>query len=266
MNNRTLLAKITRRWPAKVLSVAAAIVIMLFHRMSTLETRFFSSQLQIITGELIPSMPYSSVVRVSVRGEANIIHTVMEEDIVTFLDISAHTNEGVFNVPVQIRRTGTALVPQPLEISVEPMEITLHLEQRISRNIPLIPVFRGNISYGYEMAAQSLHPASVVAEGPRSILEGISAFQTGIIDLEGRNEDFSFSAGIVNTYPFVVITGSAATEFRGTVRRIVQIQERHEYEETDAEAAEQHQNEDLEYIPSANAGTYTSLRLERIRS
>ena len=225
LNSRKLLAKITAKWPAKVLSVAAAIVLMLFHRMSTLETRFFSSQLQVITGELVPSNYYSRVVRVSVRGEANIVHTVLEEDIVTFLDISGFTTEGIYQVPVQIRRTGTALGAEPLEISVDPLEITLHLEQRVSRNIPLIPVFRGNIAGGYEMASQSLRPSGIVAEGPASIIGQIVRFETGIIDLEGRNEDFAVTVDIINPHPFIVIRGGVNTEFHGTVRHIVQVQE-----------------------------------------
>ena len=224
MNSRKLLARITAKWPAKVLAVAAAVVLMLFHRMSTLETRFFFSQLQVITGELVPSNYYSRVVRVSVRGEANVVHTVLEEDIITFLDISGLTTEGIYQVPVQIRRTGTAVGTEPLEISVDPLEVTLHLEQRISRNIPLIPVFRGNIAGGYEMTSQSLRPSGVVAEGPASIIGQIVRFETGIIDLEGRNEDFAVTVDIINPDQFIVIRGSATTEFHGTVRHIVQVE------------------------------------------
>ena len=252
LNSRKLLAKITAKWPAKVLSVAAAIVLMLFHRMSTLETRFFSSQLQVITGELVPSNYYSRVVRVSVRGEANVVHTVLEEDIVTYLDISGFTTEGVYQVPVQIRRRGTAIGTEPLEISVDPLEVTLHLEQRVSRNIPLIPVFRGNIASGFEMTSQSLRPSAVVAEGPASAIGAVVRFETGIIDLEGRDEDFAVTVNIINPDPFIVIRGSVATEFHGTVRHIVQIVEYRENEETNEyedEYRELDYNEGESYLP-----------------
>jgi len=219
-NLRKLLGRITRKWPAKVMAVAAAIALMTFHRMSVIETRFFPSPLLVEAGELVPASRYTGVVRVGIRGEAGIISTVFEGDIETFLDVSAFTAEGLYRVPVQVRRTGTAAGGAPLEISVEPAEVVLRLEQRVSRNIPLVPVFRGTLAYGFEAAGHSLIPASVVAEGPRSILEAVPAFETGIIDIEGRNDDFTLSLEIINTDPFVVIRGVEGAEFRGLVRPV----------------------------------------------
>ena len=219
--NRKLLEKITEKWPVKVLSVAAALILSVFHRMNTLETRFFSAPLGIEAHEtLVPANIFTQVIRVSIRGEANNIYPILEEDIETFIDLKRYTNEGNYRIPVQVRRKGSALGVDALEISVDPIEIPVRLEQRLSRNINISPVFRGSVAQGYELTSQSVVPAVVIAEGPRRSIEALHEFYTGIIDLEGRYEDFSIIVNIINDDPFIVIHGNRMVEYRGTIRRI----------------------------------------------
>jgi len=232
LNSRKLLARITKKWPVKVLSIAAAIILMLFHRMSTLDTRvFYSSLREEISGELMPSGSYSRVVKVSIRGEANSINPILEEDIEIFIDLKKYTTEGTYQVPVQVRKKGSALGAGLLEISVDPLEIPLRLERRVSRNILLNPVFRGNVAAGFEIAGQTMSPAGIVAVGPRSVMDSITNFQTDIIDLEGRNEDFTVRVNIINQNPFIVISGNGTAEFHGSVRRSVRASENRQWQQ-----------------------------------
>jgi len=130
LNNRNLLAKITDKWPAKVLSVAAALILFVFHRMSTLETRYFSTPLQVETGaDLVPSGTYTQIVRVNMRGDATSIYSILDGDIEAYIDLKKYTEEGRYLVPVHIRKKGSALGVEPLEISVDPLEISLWLER-----------------------------------------------------------------------------------------------------------------------------------------
>jgi len=226
LDNKKLLAKITDKWPAKVLSVAAALILFTFHRMSSLETRFFSVPLLVETGDdFIPASTLINVVRVNLRGDTNNIYAILDGDIEAYIDLRDYTTEGWHQIPVQIRKKGSALGIEPLEISTDPLEISLRLEQKISRNISLRPVFRGTMAAGFEMTGYFLTPASVFAEGPRSAMETITDFQTGIINLEGRNEDFTVTVNIVNHDPMVVIQGNGMTEFRGTVSHPVEADE-----------------------------------------
>ncbi|MCL2067887.1 MAG: CdaR family protein [Treponema sp.] len=231
MNSKKLLAAITDKWPAKVLSVAAALFLMLFHRMSNLETRFYSSPLQIETGtDLIPASPHTRVIKVGLRGEANVIRPVFDEDIEPYIDLKKYTSEGWYQVPVQVRRKGSAVGIEGLEISVDPAEISLRVEEKISRSIPVRPVFRGTVADGYELAGQSFSPAGIFVEGPRGALELITGFQTDYIDLEGRSDDFSVFVYVINHDPFVVIRGNGMTEFRGHVRPLPPVEEEIEEE------------------------------------
>jgi hypothetical protein len=216
-----LLAKITERWPAKVLSVAAALIISIFHQMNSLESRVFSSSLRVELGDtLIPANLYTEVIRVSLRGEAATIKSVLDDDIETYVDLKKYTTEGSYQAAVQIRKKGSALGVEPLEISVDPPEIPLILERKLSRNISVIPIFHGMPAEGYELVSQSLTPAVVTAEGPRSVLESKNEFQTEVIDLERRYEDFSVMVPIINNEPLLLLRGNGIIEYRGVIGRV----------------------------------------------
>jgi YbbR domain-containing protein len=217
--NSKLLSKIIEKWPAKVLSVAAALIISIFYRINTLETRFVSVPLLLESADsFIPSNSYARTVRVSLRGEANSINPILEEDIEAYIDLKKYTQEGVYRIPVQIRKKGGALGVEPLEISVVPIEVTLVLEQKTIRSIPVYPVFSGKIAEGYEMTGQSNFPSEVIAEGPRSALEAIYEFNTDTINLDGRYENFTVMANIINNNPLITIYGGRICEYRGVIR------------------------------------------------
>ena len=221
MVSRKFLLKLTEKWPVKVLSVAAALIISVFHRINTLESRFISTQLQIEHNEiLVPASSYTPVIRVGLRGETGNIHSVLEDDIETYIDLKRYTSEGSYRIPVQVRRKGSALGIDPIEISVDPIEIAVRLENKISRNINISPIFRGVVAEGFEMTSQTINPTSVIVEGPRSYMEPMLEINTGIIDLDGRFEDFSVMVNIINDNPLIVIYGNNMIEYRGTIRRI----------------------------------------------
>jgi len=216
-----LISLIIEKWPVKVLSLAAAIIIAVFYRMNTLETRFFTSPLLIQSNEtLIPANAFASAVRISIRGEAAQMQQIMEDDIEAYIDLARYANEGVYRAPVQIRKKGSALGVEPLEISVLPIEIPILLEQKVTNNISVFPDMQGTVAQGYELTSQVLIPGSVVAAGPRSILDNHLEFNTEIINLDGRYENFSIMVNIINDNPLVSIHGNNMLEFRGTIRRI----------------------------------------------
>jgi YbbR domain-containing protein len=219
LNSRKLLAQAVEKWPAKVLSVAVALILFVFHRMSTLESRFFSVPLRLETSsELIPASSYTRIVRVSLRGDANSIYPIMEDDIEAYVDLKKYTADGWYRSPVQIRKKGSALGVEPLEISVDPLEVSLRLERKAGKTVPLIPSVRGAVESGYELISQSLSPAHVSIEGPLSALESVPELYTDEIDLGGRSESFSVMVNILNRDPLLVLRGNGAAEFRAVIR------------------------------------------------
>jgi len=220
--NAKLLRKITEKWPVKVLSVAAALIISIFYRMNTLETRFFSVPLKIESNaSLVPANSPTNAVRISLRGESDGIQQIMEGDIEAYIDLGKYTNEGSYKAPVQIRKKGSALGVAPLEISVLPIEISLVLEKKIVKSVHVFPLFMGTIAQGFELADRQIIPDTIIAEGPRSALEDIKEFNTEIIDIDRRYENFSVRVNIINDNPLIVIHGDRMIEFRGTINRII---------------------------------------------
>jgi len=229
LNKAKLLALITDKWPVKVLSLGAAILISVFYRMNTLESRFFTVPLIVESSEsLVPSSVFAASVRISLRGEADGIQPILEQDVEAYIDLGKYTNEGSYRVPVQIRKKGSALGVEPLEISVQPIEIPMVLEQKISRNIPVFPALTGTVAEGFELTYQTIIPGSVTAEGPRSALDIHSGFSTEIISLDRRYEDFSIIVNVINYNPLITIQGNRMLEFRALINRIAREEHREE--------------------------------------
>jgi hypothetical protein len=225
-NSRKLFAEVVKNWPAKALSVGLALLLVVFHQMSSLEERFFSVPLKVEGGgSLSPTAPYARPIRVSLRGDPNEIYPIVENDIEVFIDLSPYTEPGTYRVPVQVRKKGSALGIEPLEISLDPLEISLELDRRVSKTVPLTPNFQGAVESGYELVSYTLLPAQVDISGPEKVVGTISELSTGVIDLDKRQEDFSLRTAVLNGDPLVSIRGEGAVEFRGAIREQVVLRE-----------------------------------------
>jgi hypothetical protein len=224
LNSSKLIAQAVKNWPAKMLSVALAIVLFIFHRMSILEERFFSVPLIIETnGEMIPASSYPRMVRVTLRGDANSIFPIVEEDVEAYLVLDRYTEPGTYRTSVEIRKKGTALGVNPLEIGVDPLEISVELDQKISKFVPLTANIRGRPDSGYSLSSYTLNPTQVIIDGPSEFIGGISELHTDFVDLDGRTGDFSMMVNILNRDPLIVIRGNGITEFRGFISQIIPV-------------------------------------------
>jgi len=224
LNFRKFFESMIRNWPAKVLSLALAIILFIFHRMMTLETRFFSVPIAIENlNAMVPSSSYPRMIRVSLRGEANSIYSVLEDDIEVYIDMERFNTPGAYVVPVQWRRKGTAQLTEPMQISVDPMEISLSVDNRISKFVPIIADFVGQVETGYNMTSYTINPTQIVIDGPAALMDGISEVFTEQIDLSGRISDFNITAAIAQRDPLIVIRGNGVTEFHGTITQIIPV-------------------------------------------
>jgi YbbR domain-containing protein len=221
-NSQKLLSALVENWPAKVLSVVLALFLFVFHRLSILENRFFSVPLHVEANpDFVPANTYPHMVRVTLRGEANSIFPIQEEDIVVYLDLKRYSAEGTYRAPVQFRKKGTALGVEPLEISVDPVEITLELDQKVSKYISINPSFNGSLEPGYELVSYTLSPTQVVVDGPEKLMESLQELHTETIDLGGRSEDFFGQFDILLEDPRMVIRGAGTAEFHGIIKRLI---------------------------------------------
>jgi len=220
LNTRKLILWLAENWPAKVLSIALALILFVFHEMSTLTTRTMILPLAIETNSaLAPGSAYPKNVRVRLRGESEGVKSILENDIEAYLDFTRHESEGQYRAPVQIRRKGSALVPEPLEITVNPLEVSVNLDKRINNTFPLSAIIQGNTAAGFELLSYSVSPSEIAMSGPLRFMESINDIKTDPIDIEGRKSDFSVMVNIANPNPLLLsIRGDAYAEFRCVIR------------------------------------------------
>jgi len=219
---RGFLARAVENWPAKVLSLALAIFLLIYHRMSLLETRVFFTPIVIEQlNAMMPSNSYPRIVKVSLKGEGQNLNSILEEDIETYVNLKDINASGTYKVPVLWRKKGTAEGVEPLQISVDPMEITFSLDHKISKFVPVAVNFTGQVESGYNMNSYSIEPNQIVVEGPATLMGGLSELQTELIDLTGRRSDFSLTASILHTDPLIVIRGEGTVIFSASVSQII---------------------------------------------
>jgi hypothetical protein len=223
LNFKGFLRKLAENWVPKVLSIALALVIFMFHRLNTLETRFFSLPLILeIPSSLCPSSSYARMVRVTLRGDANNIQPIQSDDIEAYIDLRGHESPGAYHAPVRLRKKGTALGVEPLEMTVEPVTMDIELDYKQSKYVPLTANIQGSPEPGFDFS-HTLSPSQVVLEGPSGLLDSVSELYTDVIDLNGRNADFSVSVPILNRDPLLTIRGNGITEFKGFIHARVDV-------------------------------------------
>jgi YbbR domain-containing protein len=129
--------------------------------------------------------------------------------------------EGPKVLPVKIRRIGTALEADPLEITVDPVQVKLVLEPRLSKVLPIIPAFKGSPEPGYERVDHQISPPAVEVSGPRSILKKMTSVSTDAINLTGVKEDSTYRVHLAPNYSQVSLSSSDSVEVRVTIRQAV---------------------------------------------
>lgn len=212
--------KIIKDWPIKALSLAIAMVLFMFHRLSMLEERYFIVPLVVDShNDLVPATSYPHVVRLSLRGDPSLITTLSEDSLEAYIDIDSYTSEGIYKIPVRVRQKAQATHFESLEIQPEPAEIMIGLERSLSKLVPVTPSFRGYLETGYELASFQIEPAQVYIVGPRTKVAEITDVTTESIELTGRKENFSVTVRLQSKDSLVSIKGNTLVTFKAVVQQ-----------------------------------------------
>ena len=214
--------RLLENWPAKVIALAVAVVVVLLNNVAGVGERYFSIPLELQLSEsLVPGEPYSNRVRVTLRGDEEEIFRVLEDDVIAYANFTVHNRDGVYRAPVALRKVGTALDVEALEISVEPLTITVTLEEKLISSIEVVPNLIGFPPRGYELTDYRLSPTQVAVVGPRSRVEGLSSILTEEIGLAGREGDFSERIRLEKPDELVDFPGGDVVDFRALITETV---------------------------------------------
>ncbi len=195
---RSLLDRLAHNWPVKVLSVVLAVLLFLFHRISNLEERYFSVPLEVrVSDTFVPASSYQRNARVTIRGDREVIFNILEEDIEVYADFTQYDSEGIFKTPLDYHKTGTALGVDYLEISLEPTELRLEIQEKQTKQVDIIPDILGYPARGFELGQYYLTPEKLTITGPRSQIENLRSLMTEPVDLSNLRDSLSLRVGLV---------------------------------------------------------------------
>ena len=217
-------ARAVSDWPAKVLSIAVALFLFLFNRLNTLEERYLSVPLGVVTNdEFVPASQYPRSVRLALKGESNDLFQIQEDDIRASVDFSGVRAAGLAKASVTIERRGVALGLDPLEIVPDPVEISVAMERRARRFVPVTPAFHGYLSPGYNLRSFDIAPGEVEIAGPETAVGKVTDVLTEPIDLSGKMADFTVKSRLVRDNPLISILGADSVDFHGTVEQAITV-------------------------------------------
>lgn len=205
--------KLNDRWPAKAICIVAACVLYMFNQHTSLERRSLAVRLNVLQeGEMLCTTHLPSSVSVTIRTNAENISHVNAEGITATLDLNYITKEGNFDMPVLVSLPSNLESLDPLEVTVYPEKIKVHLEKNISRAVKVVPYEIGRSPYGYMVKKISVTPPYVEIFGPRSIVENVNALEVGAVVIDEKTESFSERKRIINRNRLVKIDGASEVE------------------------------------------------------
>lgn len=139
-----------------------------------------------IDDSLVVSKVSQKTATVKVSGRKDDLRNVQARDIILFVDLSKVEIGEYSDYNIQFTRNE---VPEKININIQPDEIKVLVEQKISKDVKVIPKFSGNAEKGFYAGKLKLYPETITLTGPPSRLKEIESIFTKNISLEGIKED-----------------------------------------------------------------------------
>jgi len=195
---------IFNHWHIKVLSLISAILIVYFNNITSLETRVIAVPLEVrLPLEHVPTSAPPASVRVNLRGEGDEIVGILSEDIVAFIDLSGYDSAGVYQPAIQIERRAQAVDIEPLQITSDPATLSVRLEEKATKEVPVEIEIQGESPEGYQLTETRVAPPLITLTGPRNIIERTNSISTELIDITRQTSDGSIEAEIIISGAYV---------------------------------------------------------------
>jgi diadenylate cyclase len=120
-------------------------------------------------------------VEVQVTGKGRLVSVLKPQQVVAFVDLR-DSNSGRLKVPLSV---DNIKIPLGLEVvRVTPSTITVELEQRIEKEVPVTPQVTGLPPPGFQIARVIVNPATVKLSGPESIVRSLRTVPTEPISVQ----------------------------------------------------------------------------------
>ncbi len=184
--------RLFNNWQAKLLSFGLAILLYAIFQIISLNTKSLSIPLEVRHGgNFVLAQNAPEFVRVEVRGKQEEIATVVEENIIAYIDTSKVTKEGSNTLIVALELDETLMLLDPLDVSVYPDNLRLEFEESSFSWVPIEPSFIGSPQEGYIVNSWVSSPSDIKIMGAKSIIDSTYVAYAKDIDLNDKTQSFS---------------------------------------------------------------------------
>lgn len=185
-----MLEGLTHNWSLKLLALVIAVAMWVFvvgQEKSEISIRV-PVEITNIPSDLLVVDDLPGDVDVRLYGPRTLIRRMNSERLVKVLDLGGMTvGEHTFALQPEDFKAP----PGVQVIRVSPSSITLTLAKRITRDVQVRPVFRGQPAQGFEVGEVTFKPDKVLVWGRKEDLGDLDWIWTVGIDLSDRRESFT---------------------------------------------------------------------------
>ncbi|MBQ9238489.1 MAG: YbbR-like domain-containing protein [Treponema sp.] len=218
MKLKVMLEKLTVNWGVLTVCFVIALIMHVSRQGMLFSHKTFAVPLAVISGGVLcPIEKYPDYVRITVRTGTDRIAAISENAITASLDLHRYTEPGTYTVPVSLAVTPELMAIEPLEITVHPESVPLHLEKKKEAYLTVSPSIAGTPFRGYTLTDVTATPAVVLVTGPQTIVDALAGVATTAVDVTGVRESGTATVTLVNRNPLVMIDAGVNVQVAYTV-------------------------------------------------
>lgn len=206
MNTKHLLDEILDKWPAKVICLIVAIFLYFFHQASIIDSKTLVVPLKILENGVVMqvgSVPKS--VSVVVRGSAEDIKLVDPSEITAYVSVDDITQKGQYTLPVQLSLSDALLVLDPFEVKLKDEKLTLYVDRKAIKYVPLMPSVVGEVAHGYEVESITMNPSTIEISGPESVINSTQSVYTTRVNVSNAETNFTVETSYQNLSSIITV-------------------------------------------------------------
>jgi len=103
-------------------------------------------------------------------------------------------------------------------LRVDPAQVTLRLDRRITREVPVVARIKGRPAPGFESDGYTLAPDKVTVEGPEGVVRKVREAVTEEVDISGLNRSFETVVGVAPDRGGARLDGESRALLRVNIR------------------------------------------------
>lgn len=175
-----------------------------------------------LTQDLMMPVAHNFTASVRVRGTARALKEVDAESVSGRVDVTSEHRrpDGTYRIRLTANSFRHPAGVKVIAVESDPV-LTLRLQRRISRELPVAMRFSGTLSGQYRIFERRCIPNMATVSGPENMISELKEISTEPIPLADRESDFDYEVALVAPAGISVVPSRVAAQI-GIERNVVQ--------------------------------------------